>query len=162
MRQMSRIRCTFVVGVKRTSTDKISSKTQCCAKDLVPEGEEGSELGGSHTPLVFTDTTFWAQPKPMYKSDQVTAYRDVPVYAEQTDVRANRIDARFVDRGSKTVTFLEISCPWVENRKQKEEKTAKYAPLRLELKRQHPGYEICQYNVIIDVFGDTLKKPATG
>ena len=78
MRQMSRIRCTFVVGVKRTSTDKISSKTQCCAKDPVPEGEEGSELGGSHTPLVFTDTTFWAQPKPMYKSDQVTAYRDVP------------------------------------------------------------------------------------
>ena len=31
----------------------------------------------------------------------------------------------------------------MDNRKQKEEeKTLKYAPLRLELKRQHPGFKI--------------------
>ena len=100
-----------------------------------------------------------AQPKPMYESDQVTAYWDVPVYADQTVVRANKIDARFVDRGSKTVTLLEMSCLWVENRKLKEEKkTTKYAPLRLELKRQHPGYEVRQYNTIIDVLGGYSKE----
>ena len=48
-----------------------------------------------------------------------------------------------------------MSClSWVENRKQKkDEKTIKCAPLRLELKRQHPGYEVRQYNIIIDVLG---------
>ena len=89
----------------------------------------------------------------MYESDQVTANCDIPVYTDQTVLRVNRIDARFVDRGRKTVTLLETSCSWyafrlwglmwVENRKQKEkEKTTKYAPLRLELNRQHPGYEV--------------------
>ena len=29
----------------------------------------------------------------------------------------------------------------------------KYAPLRLELKRQHPGYKIRQFNIVIDAFG---------
>ena len=100
-----------------------------------------------------------AQPKPTYESDQVTIYCGVPIYAEQTVVRVNRIDARFVDRGSKTVTLLEMRCPWVENRRQKEEeKTGKYAPLRLELKQQHPGYEVRQYNIIIDVLGGYSKE----
>ena len=59
--------------------------------------------------------------KPVYESDQVTAYWDVPVCVDQKEVRVNRVEARFVDRGSKTVTLLEMSYPWVENRKQKEE-----------------------------------------
>ena len=47
-----------------------------------------------------------------------------------------------------------MSCPWIENRKQKnQEKTTKYAPLRWELKQQHKGYTIKQYNIIIDVLG---------
>ena len=42
----------------------------------------------------------------------------------------------------------------MDNRKQKEEeKTLKYAPLRLELKRQHPGYKIRQFNIVIDALG---------
>ena len=41
-----------------------------------------------------------------------------------------------------------------ENREKKqEEKTIKYGPLRWELKQQFPGYEIRQYNIIIDVLG---------
>ena len=40
---------------------------------------------------------------------------------DQTEVRANRVDVRFVDRGSKMVMLLEMSFPWVENRIQKEE-----------------------------------------
>ena len=46
----------------------------------------------------------------MYESDLVTAYWDVPVYADHTEVRANKEDARFVDRDSKMVTLLEMSC----------------------------------------------------
>ena len=112
------------------------------------------EVAKVHNQVEATSTCFSpAQPKLMYESDQVTAYWDVPVYADQKEVRANRLDARFVDRGSKTVTLLEFSCPWVEDRKQEEEKTIKYAPLRLELKRQHPDYEVCQYNIIVDVLG---------
>ena len=33
------------------------------------------------------------------------------------------------------------------------EKTAKYGPLRWKLKHQYPGYEVKQFNVIIDVLG---------
>ena len=62
----------------------------------------------------------------------MTTYWEVRVYADQTEVRANRVDARFVDKEIKTVTLLEMSCPRVENKKQKEEeKTIKYVPLWL-------------------------------
>ena len=61
------------------------------------------------------------QPKPPYRNDQVTAYWDVPVYADHTDLRANRVDAKIVDKERKTVTLLEMSCPWTENWKEKEE-----------------------------------------
>ena len=37
------------------------------------------------------------QPKAFYQNDQVAAYWDVPVYADHTEVRANRVDARIVD-----------------------------------------------------------------
>ena len=50
--------------------------------------------------------------------------------------------------------LIEMSCPWMDNRKQKEEeKNLKYAPLRLELKRQHPGFKIRQFNIVIDALG---------
>ena len=49
---------------------------------------------------------------------------------------------------------VEMSCPWVDNRVAKDkEKTTKYAALRWELKQQYPGYELKQYNIIIDVLG---------
>ena len=66
---------------------------------------------------------------------------------------------RIVDKENQTITLLEMSCPWVENREQKEkEKTLKYAPLRLELKQQYPGYKINQVNIIIDVLGGYSKE----
>ena len=52
-----------------------------------------------------------------------------------------------------------MSGPWIENRKQKnQEKTTKYAPLRWELKQQHRGYTIKEYNIIIDVLGGIRQK----
>ena len=94
------------------------------------------------------------QPKPLYENDKGKAYWDVPVYAENTEVRSNRIDARVINKEKKKVFLLEMSCPWIANREVKcAEKTIKYATLRFELKQQHPGYDIEQHNIIIDVLG---------
>ena len=76
------------------------------------------------------------------------------------EVRANRVDTSrlIVDNKRKTVTLLEFSCPWIENRRQEdEEKIRKYAPLRWEVKKQYPGYKITQVNSIMDVLGGFSK-----
>ena len=43
----------------------------------------------------------------------------------------DRVDARIVDHQGKTVTTLEMSCPWIQNREKKvdEENLLKYGPL---------------------------------
>ena len=52
-----------------------------------------------------------AQPKALYENSRAKAYWDVPLYAESTEVRANRIDARIVNKESKRVMLLEMSWP---------------------------------------------------
>ena len=90
------------------------------------------------------------QSKQMYENNHMTAFWDVPVYVDQTEVRATRLDARIVDRERRRLTLLEMGCPWVEHPHHKEEeKTLKYAPLRMKLKRQHPGFEIIYCNNIV-------------
>ena len=94
------------------------------------------------------------QPKPMYENERGKAFWDVPVYAESVIVKAKRIDARIVEKERKCVAVIEMSCPWMDNRAIKDtEKTAKYGPLRWELKQQYTGCEVKQFNIIIDVFG---------
>ena len=44
-------------------------------------------------------------PKPEYKNDQASAFWDVPVYAEKTEVIANRIDGRVVNKQKKKVSM---------------------------------------------------------
>ena len=56
-----------------------------------------------------------AMPKPLYENESVTALWDVPLYAEHTEVRANRIDARIVDKNEKNVIVIEMSCLLLEN-----------------------------------------------
>ena len=91
-----------------------------------------------------------AQPKVLYENSRAKAYWD----AESTEVRANRIDACIVDKESKRVMLLEISCPWTSNKEAKDtEKTLKYALLRHEIKMQMPGYKVKQHNIVIDVLG---------
>ena len=69
-------------------------------------------------------------------------------------MRANRVDARIVDHVKKKVLLIEMSCLLIDNRgKKDEEKTAKYGPLRWELKERYPDYKIEQTNAIMDVFG---------
>ena len=61
-------------------------------------------------------------------------YCDVPMSAESTEVRCNRIDARLVYKEDNRVVLVEMSCPWISNRDLKDkEKALKYAPLRYEL-----------------------------
>ena len=53
----------------------------------------------------------------------------------------------------------EMSCPWNNNpEKKSEEKTMKYGPLRWELKEKYKGYEVHQYNNIMDVFSAWSKE----
>ena len=40
-----------------------------------------------------------------------------------------------------------------QSNQRRRKKTAKYAPLRWELKQQYPVYEVKQFNIIIDVLG---------
>ena len=83
------------------------------------------------------------QPKPVYENERAKAFWDVPVYAKSVMVKANRIDARIVEKERKRVVVIEMSCPWMDSRAIKDaEKTAKSGPLRWELKQQYPGYEV--------------------
>ena len=94
------------------------------------------------------------QPKPMYENERAIAYWDIPLYADNTHVKANTIDATIVDKGNKKVSVIEMSCPWIKNRKEKDaEKTTKYGPLRWELEQRYPEYRVTQFNIIVDVLG---------
>ena len=98
------------------------------------------------------------KPQPVYEIAEVQAYWDVPVNGEFQELRANRVDTRIVNNQHKQVIALEMSCPWVSNRDKKtSEKTMKYAPFRWEMKQRCPGYDIAQYNIIIDVLGGWSK-----
>ena len=88
----------------------------------------------------------------MYENDRVVAYWEVPLFADTTRVKANRINMWIIDKERKEVKLLEMSCPWVENREEKAmEKTRKYGPLRWELQQRYPDYKVTQHNIIIDV-----------
>ena len=79
----------------------------------------------------------------MYEANNAQAFWGVPLFAEHQEVRANRVDARIIN-----------PCPWVTKREKKEEKkTTKYGPLRWELKQKYQGYEVKQYNIIMNVLG---------
>ena len=101
----------------------------------------------------------------MYENERAKSFWDVPVYAESEMVKDNRIDARIVEKERKRVAVIKMSCPWMDSRAIKDaEKTAKYGQLRWELKQQYPGYELKQFNIIIDVLrgwsvevGETMK-----
>ena len=59
------------------------------------------------------------QSKSLYESEDVQAFWDIPVFAEYNEVRAKRVDARIADHQAKTVTTLEMSCPWIQDREKK-------------------------------------------
>ena len=54
------------------------------------------------------------QPKPMYENERAIAYWDIPQYASDAHVKANRIDATIVDKENNKVSMIQKSYPWVE------------------------------------------------
>ena len=92
--------------------------------------------------------------KPVNGADSAQALWDVPIFAVHEEVTENRKEAHIIDHQTKRVKTLEMSCPWITNRTKKTaEKTLKYGPLRWELKQQYHGYDVRQYNIIMDVLG---------
>ena len=80
-------------------------------------------------------------PKPMYENERAIAYWDIPLYADNTHVKANRIDATIADKENKKVLVIEMSCPWVENMEEKDaDKTTKYGSLRWALEQRYPEF----------------------
>ena len=64
-----------------------------------------------------------------------------------------------IDKTSKQVRVIEMSCPWLENRESKDfEKTTKYSQLRLELTNRYPEYKVNQYNIIMMSLGAVRKR----
>ena len=53
------------------------------------------------------------QPKLFYENGSVKTFWDASVFAENTEVRANRIDARIINQETRSVTALKMSCPYV-------------------------------------------------
>ena len=76
------------------------------------------------------------QLKPMHVNERAIAYWDIPLYADNTHVKAKRIDATIVDKENKKASVIQMSCPWVENREEKD--AEKYGPLRWELEQRYP------------------------
>jgi len=61
-----------------------------------------------------------ALPKPLYENQRAKVFWDVPMYAESTEVRANRLVTRIMDNEAKKVLVPEMSFPRMGNRKQKD------------------------------------------
>ena len=130
----------------------------CVGANKVPgkawRSSEGPVLWHHRRPGTYWSVASSTKPQPLYKGAYAQAYWDIPVYGEYQDLRANRIDAWIINHQEKKVIAIEMSCPWVSNRQKKtSEKTMKYTPLRWELKQKYTGYEISQYNIIVDVLG---------
>ena len=98
-------------------------------------------------------------PKPLYESPDAQVFWGIPMFAEHNHVRSNQVDVRVIDHKQKRIYAIEMSCPWIDNRKKKEvEKTTKYTPLWWELKQQFPTYTVKQFNIIIDVLGGWFRE----
>ena len=135
VRQGSRERCAHLVRVQCAGTKQVPlSRHDSALKVLFYEMLHDlgliDELPPWYSPV---------KPKPVYESDDVQAYWDVPMFAEHQEMRSNRVDAHIINHKSKQVTTLEMNCPWVNNREEKsEEKTHKYGPPALGIETAVP------------------------
>ena len=84
--------------------------------------------------------------EPMYQSEDLKVYWDIPEYSGMEDESVGeplRPDGKIVDKKEKKILVLEMSVPWIENRKSKlEEKNAKYTDIVQYLKVDNPGYTV--------------------
>ena len=91
----------------------------------------------------------------MYENERAIAYWDIPLYADNTHLKANRIDATIVDKENKKVSVIELSCPWVENREEKDaEKLTKYGPLGWELEQRYREYIVWHSSILLWMYSE--------
>ena len=76
--------------------------------------------------------------KSMYKNEEIELYWDVPEYSGYDEHLENgplRPDGKIINKTKKIILVLEMSIPWIENRKRKsEEKVEKYTHIIQNLK----------------------------
>ena len=95
--------------------------------------------------------------KPWYGNDEVEVYWDIPEYSgydEEGENEPLRPDGKIINKVSKSILVLEMSVPWITNRKSKlEEKENKYRNIIQGLKVDNPGFTVKQVTFIIDCLG---------
>ena len=95
--------------------------------------------------------------KPRYAKDDIEVLWDIPEYSGYDNELENgplRPDGKIIDKKSKSILVLEMSIPWINNRKSKlEEKEKKYSNIVQGLKVDNPGYHVKQVTFITDCLG---------
>ena len=93
----------------------------------------------------------------MYENGQIEVYWDIPEYSGYEESLENgplRPDGKIINRTTKNIFVLEMSIPWIENRKSKiKEKEEKYLNIVQNLKIDNPGYLVKQLTFIVDCMG---------
>ena len=92
-----------------------------------------------------------------YENEEMTVLWDIPEYSGYDTELENgplRPDGKIIDNKSKSILVLEMSIPWITNRKTKlEEKEGKYKDIVQSLKIDNPGYQVKQVTFITDCMG---------
>ena len=96
--------------------------------------------------------------KPHYSKNGINFYWDSPEYTgrDNESERPLRPDGKLViDTSTKKMIFLiEITIPWIENRREKyEHKCEKYKHILDSIKFENPEFIVDQITLVIDVFG---------
>lgn len=95
-------------------------------------------------------------PKPEYHNTKASAFWDVPVFAGSTEVRANRIDVRIVEKETETVRKDHRDELPLDRKQEAEESRKDHQICTLEMGTQTTAqglHHIKQYNIIINVLG---------
>ena len=101
--------------------------------------------------------------KPRYENDELEVYWDIPEYSgydkdNELEKGPLRPDGKIINKTSKSIFVLEMSIPWMTNRKSKlDEKVTKYKNIIQSLRVDHPGYLVKQLTFIIDCMGGYSK-----
>ena len=99
--------------------------------------------------------------KPHYENDDIEVFWDIPEYSGYDKVLEKgplRPDGKIINKSSKSIFVLEMSVPWITNRKSKlDDKESKYMNIIQSLKVDHPGFLVKQLTFIIDCMGGYSK-----
>ena len=83
---------------------------------------------------------------------------DIPEYTgrDEESLHPPRPDGKlmFEINNEKKIFLLEMTVPWISNRRDKYEyKAKKYLNIQQNLKFEYPNYDVDQITVVMDVFG---------